>query len=31
MKLSAAVDPYICRIDRNRFDNSRRVESHPSP
>ena len=23
--LSAAVDPYICRIDRNRFDNSKRV------
>jgi hypothetical protein len=34
--LSAAVDPYICRIDRNRFDNSRRVEvtssrERPSP
>jgi hypothetical protein len=25
--LSAAVDPYICRIDRNRFDNNRRVET----
>jgi hypothetical protein len=24
--LSASVDPYICRIDRNRFDNSKRVE-----
>ena len=24
--LRAAVDPYITRIDRNRFDNSRRVE-----
>jgi ABC-2 type transport system permease protein len=24
--LFAAVDPYLCRIDRNRFDNSRRVE-----
>src|SRR5688500_3862564 len=23
--LSAAVDPYVCRIDRNRFDNSRRI------
>ncbi len=28
--LSAAVDPYLCRIDRNRFDNSRKVESRPS-
>ena len=26
--LSAAVDPYVCRIDRNRFDNSRRVETN---
>jgi hypothetical protein len=25
--LRAAVDPYVCRIDRNRFDNSRRVET----
>jgi ABC-2 type transport system permease protein len=24
--LIAAVDPYICRIDRNRFDNSKRIE-----
>jgi ABC-2 type transport system permease protein len=24
--LFAAVDPYICRIDKNRFDNGRRVE-----
>jgi aminopeptidase N len=24
--LSAAVDPYVTRIDRNRFDNSRRIE-----
>jgi ABC-2 type transport system permease protein len=24
--LFATVDPYVCRIDRNRFDNSRRVE-----
>jgi ABC-2 type transport system permease protein len=29
--LSAAVDPYVCRIDRNRFDNSRRIENRPSP
>lgn len=29
--LSAAVDPYLCRIDRNRFDNSRRVETREGP
>ena len=23
----AAVDPYLCRIDRNRFDNSKRIET----
>lgn len=26
MPLSAVVDPYVCRIDRNRFDNEKRVE-----
>jgi hypothetical protein len=25
--LIAAVDPYLCRIDRNRFDNSRRIDT----
>ncbi len=24
---NAAVDPYLCRIDRNRFDNSKRIET----